>query len=193
MLLARPLICPCPHYIADLGIQRGLLRWVLSLHAPDYGITISPEKLKAPEDKKDGKATPKSAKAKGKGKGKGKKAAAPDDEDALPVFHDGEDVVPEGLNANMDVSSVPPGPAPAAWPSSEGSDAKGKMAQVPDIPFLPAPFTPSINKTLSAISGKPGKSVPALPAGLTVATLRSRLDPKKKVKWAIPRGMLNIR
>jgi len=46
----------------DLGIQRGLCRWYLSLHSDEHPITVSPEKKKTP-------AKPKSAK-------RGKKAAA---------------------------------------------------------------------------------------------------------------------
>ena len=46
----------------DLGVQRGLCRWYLSLHSDEHPITVSPEKKKTP-------AKPKSAK-------KGKKAAA---------------------------------------------------------------------------------------------------------------------
>jgi hypothetical protein len=49
-------------YEGDLGVQRGLCRWYLSLHSDEHPITVSPEKKKTP-------AKPKSAK-------KGKKAAA---------------------------------------------------------------------------------------------------------------------
>lgn len=47
-------------FTGDLGLQRGLCRWYLSLHSDEHPITVSPEKKKTP-------AKPKSAK-------KGKKA-----------------------------------------------------------------------------------------------------------------------
>lgn len=136
---------------------------------------ISPEKITAP-DNEDGKATPKATKT--KGKGKGKKAATQVEEDVLPVFHTDEDAIPEGSNINADVSSVPPGPTPV----TTTSDTEGNLAEMSEIPFLPTPLTPSINKTLKGISTRHDEKLPALPAGLTVATLKSRLDPKKKIK-----------
>ena len=37
--------------IGDLGVQRGVLRWFLSLHSPKYDYSISPRKLpKEPTD-----------------------------------------------------------------------------------------------------------------------------------------------
>ncbi|GJE94973.1 DNA glycosylase [Phanerochaete sordida] len=44
--LRRPDILP----VGDLGVQRGLLRWFLALHAPDYSLTISPKKLPRPDE-----------------------------------------------------------------------------------------------------------------------------------------------
>jgi len=44
--------------------------------------------------------------------------------------------------------------------------------------MIPAPFTPSIDRVLTA----PVVPTP-LPAGLTVATLRARLNGKNKIKW----------
>jgi len=56
--LRRPNILP----VGDLGVQRGLCRWYLSLHSDEHPITVSSEKKKTP-------AKPKSAK-------RGKKAVA---------------------------------------------------------------------------------------------------------------------
>ncbi|KAL4254230.1 Alkylbase DNA Glycosylase/Transcriptional Activator [Abortiporus biennis] len=39
--LRRPDILP----VGDLGVQRGMVRWFLSLHSPTYNITLSPEKV----------------------------------------------------------------------------------------------------------------------------------------------------
>lgn len=159
---------------ADLGVQRGLLRWTLALHSQDYAVTFTPDKLKSPEKET---ATPKSttaSKSKGKGKGKKGKKGTAVAEDTLPLF--GGNAIPEGENA--DISTAPP--ASALVPEQDGADETASA--VPEIPSMPPPFTPSINKTLSAITLKPGSEPPALPAGLTVATLKSRLDPKKKIK-----------
>ncbi|KAI0682419.1 DNA glycosylase [Cytidiella melzeri] len=48
--------------------------------------------------------------------------------------------------------------------------------------FLPTPFTPSINKTLNMVPAS--VEIPSLPAGLTVAELKRRLETKKKIKGA---------
>lgn len=132
----------------------------------------SPEEKKPDSDSKSA-ATPKST-GKGKGKGRGKKAQAKAEEDALPTFGDAK---PEG--PAEDLSSVPPGPesdSPLKAGKTKGSDEAGATAE---LASMPEPFTPSINKTLSKLKKGPK---PALPSGLTVATLKSRLDPKKKIK-----------
>lgn len=59
-------------FTGDLGVQRGLCRWYLSLHSDEHPIVVSPQKKKTP-------AKPKSAR-------KGKKAVANEDlEDADDV------------------------------------------------------------------------------------------------------------
>ncbi|TFY73663.1 hypothetical protein EWM64_g10350 [Hericium alpestre] len=68
--LRRPDIMP----FGDLGVQRGVLRWFLSLHHPTYRIEISPQKL--PKDPNKDQAKPK----------KPKSSQAADDADALPVL-----------------------------------------------------------------------------------------------------------
>ena len=40
-----PLLTPLLTPPGDLGVQRGLLRWVLARHSPDYTVQISPKKL----------------------------------------------------------------------------------------------------------------------------------------------------
>lgn len=168
----------------DLGVQRGLLRWILALHSPStHDIQISPRKLpKQPDDQPD--ATPKAPAST-------QTAAATADDDVLPAL-------PGATLA--DASSVPPAPIPedAEVPKTaargrgranakgrgkgKGEDAE-KAAEDADeeaAGVLPTPFTPSINKVLNAVAQT--MDVPPLPAGLTVSNLRTRLDTKKKIK-----------
>jgi DNA-3-methyladenine glycosylase II len=157
---------------ADLGVQRGVLRWFLSLHSPTYTINISPDKVKSAKEKKaEAKATPE-----GTGKGKGKKGKTKANEDALPVFGEASGTAPE-ITAD-DVSSVPPGPASAS-PPKDGRNQTEEVSAQAELASMPTPFTPSINRTLNAVKGS---NPPPLPDGLTVNILKSRLDPKKKIK-----------
>lgn len=138
-----------------MGVQRGVLRWFLSLHSPSYKIKISSKEYESQEDKKaDTEITPET-----KVKGRGKKANVKAKEDALPVL-----------------SSVPPGPASGSIVEDiQDSGADGVLAE---IASMPTPSAPSTNK----ISRK-GSELPApLPDGMTVATLRNRLDPNKRGK-----------
>ncbi|KAJ7188268.1 DNA glycosylase [Mycena filopes] len=72
--LRRPDILP----VGDLGVQRGLVRWILSQHAPAYSFTPSPSKDKAASPTK-----------------KKEKKAKADDDDALPVFGQSSDATEE--------------------------------------------------------------------------------------------------
>lgn len=151
-----------------MGVQRGVLRWFLSLHSPSYKITIDPEKVDSPAEKNgDTEATPKT-----KRREKGKKAKA--GEDALPVFDPASISQPEA--GAEDLSSVPPGPSSGSMVEN-GQDDGGDSAPA-EIASMPVPFTPSINKTLQKESKRP----PPLPDGITITTLKSRLDPKKRGK-----------
>ncbi|KAH8990587.1 DNA glycosylase [Lactarius akahatsu] len=99
--LRRPDILP----VGDLGVQRGLLRWVLSLHQPEYRIEVSPKKLPdSSEDppKAEGSAKPKSTPAKSK-KLKNKPTSVkmkPDQESEPPT-----------LNGRLRRAPIPPLPA----------------------------------------------------------------------------------
>jgi DNA-3-methyladenine glycosylase II len=158
---------------ADLGVQRGVLRWFLSLHSSTYNATVSPKKVKSPEEKKaEAEATPKS-----KGKGKGKKGKPKVDEDALPLF--GEGLGAQPADTVDDISTVPPGPVSASPLKGSGNTEEETGGQG-ELASMPIPFTPSINKTLNSV--KKGSTPSPLPDGLTVSILKSRLDPKKKVK-----------
>lgn len=48
------------------------------------------------------------------------------------------------------------------------------------LPSMPSPLTPSVTRVLAPAPDAPPP--PPLPAGLTIASLRSRLDGKKKIK-----------
>lgn len=114
------------------------------------------------------KKTASEKKKKGKGTPKDNhKLKSKDDEDTLPVFGPSVDEEP--------VFEAPSTPPPA-------NKTDGGVAAPPPT------FTPSIKKTLA----KPGKgSAPVpLPAGLTTADLKSRLDGKKKIKWVFQASML---
>jgi DNA-3-methyladenine glycosylase II len=133
-------------------------------------VTVSPNKVKSPEEKKA------EATSKDKRKGKAKNGKAKADEDALPVFGEASGIQLEGT---ADVSSVPPGPVSVSPLKARGDTEEEGGAQA-ELASMPVPFTPSINRTLNAV--KKGSIPPPLPDGLTVAILKSRLDPKKKVK-----------
>lgn len=99
--LRRPDILP----VGDLGVQRGLIRWFLSLHNPSYTIDISPQKLpKAPDEKEEEETggpsdalTPSAPTAfppvpalpetpkKNRGRGKAKATESDDDDDLGPL------------------------------------------------------------------------------------------------------------
>ena len=112
----------------DLGVQRGLLRWFLSLHSPAHPFGISPDKITGQSDSEDG-----------------------NESDVLPVYE---------LTALL---ATPP--------------RKGKIG---DIPAMPTPFTPSIDRTLQSHTSE--KECAPLPDGLNVSVMKTRLDRKKKIK-----------
>ncbi|KAH7914124.1 DNA glycosylase [Hygrophoropsis aurantiaca] len=155
--LRRPNILP----VGDLGVQRGILRWFLSLHSPAHSFTLSPEKLSG----NDAEAAAIKAKAKA-------------DEDVLPVLgKEGNEIQEDDatIAGPSDISSVPPAPVSATPFKNEAVPAS--------LPSLPPLFTPSINKTLHADNAS--APLEPLPEGLSVAILKNRLNSKNKVKGAI--------
>jgi DNA-3-methyladenine glycosylase II len=166
-------------FLGDLGVQRGMLRWFLALHSPDYTITISPLKLpKAPSEDPAPAPVP---------------AADPD---ALPALApDGSSVLPapvprpapkrgaKGRGKVKAQAEARTGPGPGANVGAEPpSDAEKGAADTGGV--LPAPFTPSIAKTLNMSARRPELALarPPLPAGLTVGGMRTRLEKKTKIK-----------
>ncbi|KAI0341982.1 DNA glycosylase [Trametopsis cervina] len=168
--LRRPDILP----VGDLGVQRGLLRWILSLHSPDHNVALSPLKL------------PQSTAEKPK-----KRKKSEDDDDVLPVLGQTSKVAEENEEPdNVGVSSIPPVPVITVTPVANSKGRKGKSKAKLDSDdesedesdVLPVPFTPSVNKILNKTSLT--SNIPPLPAGLTVAELKRRVNAKNKIKGA---------
>lgn len=159
-------------------MQRGLLRWFLSLHSPTHKITLSP--LKLPGTGEDQTATGDTGK-----KSKTKKSA---ETDLLPALGQTSKAVEEREPPdNAGVSSIPPVPTLPETPAPRGKKGKAKAAAEyesdgdSDSGVLPTPFTPSINKTLYMAAKN--AEIPPLPSGLSVSELKKRLDTKKKIKY----------
>ncbi|KAF5385910.1 hypothetical protein D9615_002511 [Tricholomella constricta] len=155
--LRRPDILP----VGDLGVQRGLVIWFLSLHSPKHKWGFTPQKVGASSSKKKNR--------------KSKPAAPVADPDELPAFGDqtaSSSNIPEPVAdaPTPDISSVPPTTV------LEDNDD--------EIPSMPSAFTPSITKTLNKTGVDEGSIPIPLPDGLTVEVLKSRLDGKKKIKGA---------
>lgn len=155
----------------DLGVQRGLVRWFLSLHSPSHNYSISPEKV-------GGQSTTKKKATTKKQKEKAAEASAPVKEDELPIFGSSlvetEASTSELLDVSLpDISSVLP------RTSEDGEPGDNGMAAIP-----PA-FTPSIKKTLDKPAVDAGSEPVPLPAGIDVGLLKSRLDGKKKIKYVL--------
>ncbi|KAG6845398.1 hypothetical protein H0H87_009745 [Tephrocybe sp. NHM501043] len=152
--LRRPDILP----VGDLGVQRGLVVWFLSLHSSKHTWGWTPQKTGASSSAK---------------KGKSKKAVSAED-DSLPVI--GEDSGPSTSTVagdekalTPDISSVPP---------AADEEVAG------DLPSLPPAFTPSIKNMLKKAGVDEGSTPVPLPVGLSVDVLKTRLTGKNKIKGA---------
>ncbi|KAI0297077.1 DNA glycosylase, partial [Russula brevipes] len=145
--LRRPDILP----VGDLGVQRGLLRWVLSQHQSEFRIEISPKKLPgvSASDKMETDSDQEV-----------EEGAA----DELPSLNG----LPDG-NANAASIALPV--ASAARTTAPAPGALG-------LSSMPPPLTPSVTRILTRTPDAPPP--PPLPAGLTVTSLRSRLGGKKR-------------
>lgn len=139
--LRRPDILP----VGDLGVQRGLLRFILSQHA-NPGSPVKLTTKSAPEDVGGSQTT-----------------ATEEPMDAT-------------TNVVAAVGKMGP-PPPPVTPKKKGRKGADND-EAGDYP-IPAPFTPSINRVLTA----PVMPYP-LPPGVTIANLRARLNGKNKIKGA---------
>ncbi|KAL5524102.1 hypothetical protein ACEPAG_8275 [Sanghuangporus baumii] len=165
--LRRPDIMP----VGDLGVQRGIVRWFLSLHSPKHAYTISPRKLPTPQNDSNDV-----------GEGNEKKDENPDT--AIPELGKPARAV------TPDAAPFPPAPisstpvTPVKRRKLTNSSMNPDDVEDPEVPMPPPAFTPSINRTLNKIL--PTKyHPPPLPEGLSVKELQSRLEGKKKIKGAI--------
>jgi DNA-3-methyladenine glycosylase II len=200
--LRRPDILP----VGDLGVQRGLLRWMLSLHQPEYRIELSPKKLPDPtEDPRKAEDAPKQKPIKSRKKVKGGVSASNNEIDSDQEVEQEADELPSsnGLpdataSRRQDLDHAPTTSViPAVSTTATTSDVQGTPlrrnkknlvggALTPGalgLPSMPPPLTPSVTQALTRAPDAPPP--PPLPAGLTVSSLRSRLDGKKKIKGAI--------
>jgi len=195
--------CPDILPVGDLGVQRGLLRWILSLHQPEYRIEISPKKLPDPtQDPRKAADKPKPKPTKSGRKSKGAATEIDSDQEVEP----GADELPS-LNGNNPDASASRRSEPTLTPplNEDASSVLPAISTKTDVlgtpqrrdknpaaplatpgafglPSMPPPLTPSVTQVLSRAPDVPR---PPLPVGLTVASLRSRLDGKKKIKGAI--------
>ena len=144
-------------------MQRGLVRWFLSLHSPKHQYAISPKKL-VPRDK------------------------IPDEVESQETIVDGAMRVDESDEAaslppravTPDAARFPPAPLPMT-PVKTKSGSGIKESPGSEVPMPPPAFTPSINRTLNRVM--PARyTKPSLPEGLTIKDLQSRLEGKKKTK-----------
>ncbi|KAF8503093.1 DNA glycosylase [Gautieria morchelliformis] len=176
--LRRPDILP----VGDLGIQRGVVRWFLSLHSPKDAVTVSPKKVPAPPSDDPtvqagirDEATSSSIQLQAELNGRLPSITPAFDEPGVSSVSP-MPVTPVKGRATFSLEGPPESPDKA------GLDT-GSMAT------LPEPFTPSINRTLYSESFTGAgdvdgdaplkKDPPSLPEGLTVMSLKARLNGKK--------------
>ncbi|KAI0355656.1 DNA glycosylase [Trametes cingulata] len=169
--LRRPDILPVgKSHRCDLGVQRGLLRWFISLHSPSHPLSLRKDKLAdQTEDEPIAGNLPPSMGTEGDG---------------------GPITMPR--TATPDASSIPPAPdsllVPTPTVKGKGKAGDDSAPAVGPAMALPEPFTPSINKTLNMKTTSTGEGgeykPPPLPEGVTVALMKSRLS-GKKVKGAL--------
>ncbi|KAH8119591.1 DNA glycosylase [Phellopilus nigrolimitatus] len=166
--LRRPDILP----VGDLGVQRGIVRWFLSLHSPKHTYSIAPNKLpKGPADTEENK-----------GAADALPAQSTSSVDARMDVDNGLEVALPARALTPDASTFPP--APVTPVRKNGTRGSGTDADDVDIPAPPPAFTPSINRTLNKVL--PTKyHPPPLPEGMTISDLQSRLEGKKKVKGVL--------
>jgi DNA-3-methyladenine glycosylase II len=191
-------------FVGDLGVQRGLLRWILSLHQPEFRIEISPTKLPDPNEdpqkaKDKPKPKPKPTKLKKKTKGVSASAEIDSDKEAEPeadelpslngqastIASTGRAPTPPLADASSDLPAVAKAESdvlgtPLNQRRHTNVVAAGPTPGALGLPSMPPPLTPSVNQVLSRAPDAPPP--PPLPTGLTVASLKSRLDGKKKIK-----------
>jgi hypothetical protein len=125
--------------LGDLGVQRGLLRWFLSLHSPYHSFSVSPEKV-------------------------GGSRETETDNDELPFISDGESIpmdiesssiLPDSSRQGEDLPEIPPSFTPSIKKVLTMSGVNSRLA--------PAPLPPGLDVAAleSRLKGKKTKCVAA--------------------------------
>lgn len=172
--LARPNILP----VGDLGVQKGLLRWVLAAHG-----ALPPPPVRTP---KKGKKSA-SATEEPETPVKTPRALAPSDSTATLIVP----LTPTTESPfNMSATLVPSTPGASGVLSTPGTSFPSTPGPPPVTPS--ASMNPTLPKNVPDLCLHPpdhweaehaAKAAP-LPEGLTIATLKSRLA-GKKAKWVV--------
>ncbi|KAG8898956.1 hypothetical protein FRC00_002105 [Tulasnella sp. 408] len=151
--LRRPNILPC----GDLGVQKGLLRWVLASHSPKDAahLKIAPERLPGNTEEDE----------------QGVGASSNDSGLETPVASPAKEA---NLDEDADGTSILPTPKASTNPPVTPKKRKTKAAVIPPTPFTPSVFIGRAEAPAAPIS---------LPDGLTVSGLKARLA-GKKTKYA---------
>lgn len=184
---------------------------MVSLHQPEYRIEISPKKLpgatedpQKAEDKPKSNSKPKPTKFRKNSKAKGGVSAnevmdsdqeVEEEADELPSLNGLPGATVASSTRRLDQAPMAPlQDATSALASASTTKAdvlatplrrgKGRNAAASSgalgLPSMPSPLTPSVARVLAPAPDAPPP--PPLPAGLTISSLRSRLDGKKKIK-----------
>ncbi|KAM5531268.1 hypothetical protein V8D89_015069 [Ganoderma adspersum] len=154
--------------VGDLGVQRGMLRWFVSLHAPSYPVSIRKDRLI--DQNTDTQLA-------GTSSGETTQESSTS-QSQLPA------ATPDG-SAPPSAVALPAPPAPKKQGKGKAADGGGTEADTGMA--LPPAFTPSINKTLNMLGNTDEVlfQPPPLPEGLTVAQMKTRLNGKNKIKGAL--------
>ena len=133
-------------------MQRGVLRWFVSLHSPAHPVAIRQDKMEDPEG---------------------------DSQVTLGSAAEGSQ---EARGATPDEASIPRAPASAPTsPEKEGSgEAAGAGLPLP-VAFTPS-INKTLNMLGDPDAAGTMIQVPPLPEGLTVAQMKTRLNGKAKIK-----------
>ena len=133
-------------------MQRGVLRWFVSLHSPAHPVAIRQDKMEDPEG---------------------------DSQVTLGSAAEGSQ---EARGATPDEASIPRAPAPASTsPEKEGGgEAAGAGLPLP-VAFTPS-INKTLNMLGDPDAAGTMIQVPPLPEGLTVAQMKTRLNGKAKIK-----------
>jgi DNA-3-methyladenine glycosylase II len=158
--LRRPNILP----VGDLGVQRGVVRWVLSRHAPQYAWSLVPEKVEQQEKEDEADRVAKENRPATRSRAT-TPVPASKVSDGTPKVSEppstpahtgvGSLSLPPPRGSSPDVSSVPPAGVPTTPAPKRRSSRRSGASETPNeesalgLPALPTPFTASINRVLA--------------------------------------------